>query len=56
MTSSQITLSNLTDVVCKLCRHLIQLEGRYYCNVFSAFLSDAVLSSPCDLQEAIKRK
>ena len=53
MTSAQVTLN---QIVCKACRHLTQLEGRYYCNVFSGFLSDEVLSQPCDLQEAIKRK
>ena len=48
MTSTQTTLN---QNVSKACKHLTQLEERYYCNVFSAFLADEVLSSSCDLQE-----
>ena len=54
MTSSQTTLSNLTDVVCKLCRHLTQLDERFYCKLFEAFLADSTLSQPCDLLERKK--
>ena len=48
MTSAQVTLN---QIVCKACRHLSQLEERFYCKLFEAFLADSTLSQPCDLLE-----
>jgi len=53
--TSQATLSKYSQTVsqevCKRCRHLTRLEGRFYCKLLGAFLADPTLSQPCDLLE-----
>jgi len=41
-----------TGSVCKACKHLEKVEGRFYCNLLGAFLAEQTLYAPCDLKEA----
>ena len=52
--SSQTVLGRFsrTEPVCKSCKHLAKLEGRFYCKLLGAFLADQTLYIPCDLKEA----
>jgi hypothetical protein len=40
-----------TDSVCKTCKHLEKIEGRFFCNFLGAFLSEQTLYIPCDMKE-----
>ena len=42
-----------TESVCKSCKHLTKLEGRYYCEVLGALLAEQTLYIPCDLKEKV---
>jgi len=56
--TSQVSLSKYSQTVsqevCKRCRHLAKIEGRFYCKLLGAFLADPTLSQPCDLLEVQK--
>jgi hypothetical protein len=42
-----------TESVCKTCKHLDKLDGRFYCKLLGAFLAEQTLYLPCDLKEAV---
>jgi len=42
-----------TESVCKKCKYIDKVEGRFYCNLLSAFLAEQTLYLPCDLKEVI---
>jgi hypothetical protein len=42
-----------TESVCKTCKHLDKLEGRFYCKLLGAFLAEQTLYLPCDLKETV---
>jgi len=52
--SSQTVLGRFsgTESVCKSCKHLAKLDGRFYCKLLGAFLAEPTLYLPCDLKEA----
>ena len=52
--SNQTVLAKFseTESVCKSCKHLAKLDGRFYCKLLGAFLADQTLYLPCDLKEA----
>jgi len=54
--TQQIVLStpNETENVCTICKHLMELEGVFFCRFFDAFLSPKTFSIPCDFQEKIE--
>ena len=54
MRAAQVSLSNYSDVVCKICSHLTKLEQQNFCKYFDAFLDDSTLSLVCDFLEAKK--
>jgi hypothetical protein len=45
-----------TESVCKGCKHLTKIEGRFYCKYLGAFLAEQTLYLPCDLKETIDSK
>jgi hypothetical protein len=53
--TSQTVLAKFsgTESVCKKCKHLTKLEGRFYCNFLGAFLAEQTLYLPCDFKETI---
>jgi len=40
-----------TDSVCKTCKHMEKIEGRFFCNFLGAFLAEQTLYIPCDMKE-----
>ena len=44
-----------TESVCKTCKHLDKIEGRFYCKLFCALLAEQTLYLPCDLKEPITK-
>ncbi|MFA5364764.1 MAG: hypothetical protein WC325_06230 [Candidatus Bathyarchaeia archaeon] len=40
--------------VCKTCKHLTTLEGRFYCKLLGALLAEQTLYLPCDMKEPIQ--
>ncbi|MCW4034654.1 MAG: hypothetical protein NWF03_04750 [Candidatus Bathyarchaeota archaeon] len=44
-----------TESVCKTCKHLDTIEGRYFCKLLGALLAEQTLYLPCDLKEPIKK-
>jgi hypothetical protein len=61
MKKEELTMTNQTvlgrftgtESVCKTCKHLDKVEGRFYCKLLGAFLAEQTLYLPCDLKEAI---
>ena len=45
-----------TDSVCKTCKYLEKVEGRFFCNFLGAFLAEQTLYIPCDMKEKIETK
>ena len=39
------------ESVCKTCKHIDKVEGRFYCKLLGAFLAEQTLYLPCDLKE-----
>ncbi len=53
--TSQTVLAKFseTESVCKKCKHLDKLEGRFYCKFLGAFLAEQTLYLPCDFKELV---
>jgi hypothetical protein len=45
-----------TESVCKTCKHLDKVEGRFYCKYLGAFLAEQTLYLPCDFREPVEEK
>jgi hypothetical protein len=56
MTSQTVLGRFGTESVCKTCKHLDKIEGRFYCKFLSAFLAEQTLYLPCDMKEPIDEK
>ena len=39
------------ESVCKTCKYIDKLDGRFYCTLLDAFLAEQTLYLPCDLKE-----
>lgn len=56
MTSQTVLGRFGTESVCKMCKYLDKIEGRFYCKFLGAFLAEQTLYLPCDMKEPIDEK
>ncbi|MGD2066667.1 MAG: hypothetical protein PVI43_05820 [Candidatus Bathyarchaeota archaeon] len=56
MTSQTVLGRFGTESVCKTCKHLDKLEGRFYCKFLGALLAEQTLYLPCDMKEPVDEK